>query len=66
MVQQLFNLLPSPQSREWRDTFLDNVGVSRSYYNSKSSHATSDDASKKSAKYVEALDEVLKNHRKRA
>ena len=66
MVQQLFNLLPSHQCREWRDTFLDYVGVDRSYYDSKSSHATSDDASKESIKYVEALDEVLKNHRKRA
>lgn len=66
MVQQLFNLLPSHQSREWRDTFLEYVGVDRSYYDSKSSHATSDDASRKSTKYVEALDEVLKNHRKRA
>ena len=26
MVQQLFNLLPSHQNREWRDTFLDYVG----------------------------------------
>lgn len=66
MVQQLFNLLPSHQNREWRDTFLDYVGVERSYYDSKSSHATSDDASKRSQRYVEELDEVLKNHRKRA
>lgn len=66
MVQQLFNLLPSHQNREWRDTFLDYVGVERSYYDSKSSHATSDDASKRSQRYVEELDTVLKNHRKRA
>lgn len=66
MVQQLFNLLPSHQNREWRDTFLDYVGVERSYYDSKSSHATSEEASKRSQRYVEELDEVLKNHRKRA
>lgn len=66
MVQQLFNLLPSHQNREWRDTFLDYIGVDRSYYDSKSSHATSDDASKQSIKYAEELDEVLKNHKKRA
>ena len=66
MVQQLFNLLPAHQNREWRDTFLDYVGVERSYYDSKSSHATSDDASKRSQRYVEELDTVLKNHRKRA
>ena len=66
MVQQLFNLLPDHQSKEWRDTFLDYVGVERSYYDSKSSHATSNDASKRSQQYVEELDTVLKNHRKRA
>ena len=66
MVQQLYNLLPAHQCREWRDTFLDYVGVERSYYDSKSSNATSDDASKRSQRYVKELDEVLKNHRKRA
>ena len=66
MVQQLYNLLPDHQCREWRDTFLDYVGVERSYYDSKSSNATSDDASKRSQRYVVVLDEVLKNHRKRA
>lgn len=66
MVQQLYSLLPDHQCKEWRDTFLDYVGVERSYYDSKSSHATSDDASKRSQQYVEELDTVLKNHRKRA
>lgn len=66
MVQQLFNLLPTHQNREWRDTFLDYVGVERAYYDSKSSNATSEDASKRSRRYVEELDTVLKNHRKRA
>ena len=66
MVQQLFNLLPDHQCKEWRDTFLDYVGVERSYYDSKSSHATSNEASKRSQRYVEELDTVLKNHRKRA
>lgn len=66
MVQQLYNLLPDHQCREWRDTFLDYVGVERSYYDSKSSNATSDDASRRSQLYVKELEEVLKNHRKRA
>lgn len=66
MIWHLYNFTDSPYKKAWRQMILDHLNVSLSYYNSYSTKPRGRDASVESKEFHENLQDIIREHRKRA
>lgn len=66
LISKLYDIVPEKHKVAWREDILMHFGIDLSYYESKYSHPRGSDASRSSIAFADDVDEIIKNHRKRA
>ena len=66
LISKLYDIVPEKHKVAWREDILTYFNIDASYYESKYSHPRGSDASRSSMAFADDVDEVMKNHKKRA
>lgn len=66
LISKLYDIVPEKHKVAWREDILLHFGIDSSYYESKYSHPRGSDASRSSMAFADGIDEIIKNHKKRA
>lgn len=66
LISKLYDIVPEKHKVAWREDILTHFNIDASYYESKYSHPRGSDASRSSMAFADDVDEVMKNHKKRA
>lgn len=66
LVSKLYEIVPAKHKAAWREDILNHLGIEWSYYEKKYCHPRGSDASASSRAYADEVDEIFKNHKKRA
>ena len=66
LISKLYDIVPEKHKVAWREDILLHFGIDSSYYESKYSHPRGSDASRSSMAFADDVDEIIKNHKKRA
>ncbi len=66
LISKLYDIVPEKHKVAWREDILLHFGIDSSYYESKYSHPRGSDASRSSMAFADDVDEIFKNHKKRA
>ena len=66
LISKLYDIVPEKHKVAWREDILTHFNIDASYYESKYSHPRGSDASASSRAYADEVDEIFKNHKKRA
>lgn len=66
LISKLYDIVPEKHKVAWREDILLHFGIDSSYYESKYSHPRGSDASRSSMAFADDIDEIIKNHKKRA
>lgn len=66
LISKLYEIVPAKHKTAWREDILNHLGIEWSYYEKKYCHPRGGDASASSRAYADEVDEIFKNHRKRA
>lgn len=66
LVSKLYEIVPAKHKAAWREDILAHLGIEWSYYEKKYCHPRGSDASASSRAYADEVDEIFKNHKKRA
>lgn len=66
LISKLYDIVPEKHKLAWREDILLHFGIDSSYYESKYSHPRGSDASRSSMAFADDIDEIFKNHKKRA
>ena len=66
LVSKLYEIVPAKHKTAWREDILNHLGIEWSYYEKKYCHPRGSDASASSRAYADEVDEIFKNHKKRA
>ena len=66
LISKLYDIVPEKHKVAWREDILLHFDIDASYYESKYSHPRGSDASRSSMAFADDIDEIIKNHKKRA
>lgn len=66
LVSKLYEIVLAKHKTAWREDILNHLGIEWSYYEKKYCHPRGSDASASSRAYADEVDEIFKNHKKRA
>lgn len=66
LISKLYDIVPEKHKAAWREDILLHFDIDSSYYESKYSHPRGSDASRSSMAFADDIDEIIKNHKKRA
>ena len=66
LISKLYDIVPEKHKVAWREDILTHFNIDASYYESKYSHPRGSDASRSSMAFADDVDEIMKNHKKRA
>ena len=66
LISKLYDIVPEKHKVAWREDILNHLGIEWSYYEKKYCHPRGSDASASSRAYADEVDEIFKNHKKRA
>ena len=66
LVSKLYEIVPAKHKTAWREDILNLLGIEWSYYEKKYCHPRGSDASASSRAYADEVDEIFKEHKKRA
>lgn len=66
LISKLYDIVPEKHKVAWREDILLHFDIDPSYYESKYSHPRGSDASRSSMAFADDIDEIIKNHKKRA
>ena len=66
LISKLYDIVPEKHKVAWREDILLHFDIDSSYYESKYSHPRGSDASRSSMAFADDIDEIIKNHKKRA